>query len=100
MKKILVASFLLFTAPALADQPIAVTLQNHKFSPAEIHVKANTPAVIALTLYGLPAILINSYTALREVDPDIAWHQIHEWRLNALAGMSRTRLVRHRLRLR
>jgi len=29
------------------------------------------PAVIALTLYGLPAILINTYTALREVDPDI-----------------------------
>jgi osmoprotectant transport system permease protein len=29
------------------------------------------PSVIALTLYGLPAILINSYTALREVDPDI-----------------------------
>src|SRR5258708_23050858 len=29
------------------------------------------PSVIALTLYGLPAILINSYTAPREVDPDI-----------------------------
>ena len=29
------------------------------------------PSVIALTLYGLPAILINTYTALREVDPDI-----------------------------
>jgi osmoprotectant transport system permease protein len=29
------------------------------------------PAVIALTLYGLPAILINTYTALREVDPDV-----------------------------
>jgi osmoprotectant transport system permease protein len=29
------------------------------------------PAVIALTLYGLPAILINAYTALREVDPDV-----------------------------
>ena len=29
------------------------------------------PSMIALTLYGLPAILINSYTALREVDPDI-----------------------------
>ena len=29
------------------------------------------PSVIALTLYGLPAILINSYTALREVDADI-----------------------------
>src|ERR1700678_763471 len=36
-------------APAFADEPIAVTLQNHKFSPAEIHVKANTPAIIALT---------------------------------------------------
>jgi osmoprotectant transport system permease protein len=29
------------------------------------------PAVIALTLYGLPAILINTYTALSEVDPDV-----------------------------
>jgi osmoprotectant transport system permease protein len=29
------------------------------------------PAAVALTLYGLPAILINTYTALREVDPDI-----------------------------
>jgi osmoprotectant transport system permease protein len=29
------------------------------------------PAVVALTLYGLPAILINTYTALREVDPDL-----------------------------
>jgi osmoprotectant transport system permease protein len=29
------------------------------------------PAVIALTLFGLPAILINAYTALREVDPDV-----------------------------
>jgi len=29
------------------------------------------PAVVALTLYGLPAILINTYTALSEVDPDV-----------------------------
>jgi osmoprotectant transport system permease protein len=29
------------------------------------------PSVVALTLYGLPAILINSHAALREVDPDI-----------------------------
>jgi len=29
------------------------------------------PSVIALTLYGLPAILINAHTALREVDPDV-----------------------------
>ena len=29
------------------------------------------PSVVALTLYGLPAILINTYTALSEVDPDV-----------------------------
>ena len=29
------------------------------------------PSAVALTLYGLPAILINAYTGLREVDPDI-----------------------------
>jgi osmoprotectant transport system permease protein len=29
------------------------------------------PSVVALTLYGLPAILINTYTGLHEVDPDI-----------------------------
>jgi osmoprotectant transport system permease protein len=29
------------------------------------------PAVVALTLYGLPAILLNTYTGLREVDRDI-----------------------------
>jgi osmoprotectant transport system permease protein len=29
------------------------------------------PSAIALTLYGLPAILINSYTALREIDADV-----------------------------
>ena len=38
-----------FAAPALADGPIAVTLANHKFTPAIIHVAANTPVVIALT---------------------------------------------------
>lgn len=40
---------MLIAGPAFADGSIPVTLQNHKFSPAEIHVKANTPAVIALT---------------------------------------------------
>ena len=40
---------ILIAAPAFADSPIPVTLQNHKFSPSEIHVKANTPSVIALT---------------------------------------------------
>ena len=49
MKTFLAASLLLIATPTLADGPIAVTLQNHIFSPAEIHVKANTPAIIALT---------------------------------------------------
>jgi len=49
MKKFLAVSLLLIATPSLADGPIAVTLQNHKFTPSEIHVKANTPAVIALT---------------------------------------------------
>ncbi len=29
------------------------------------------PSVVALTLYGLPALLLNAYTGLTEVDPDI-----------------------------
>jgi hypothetical protein len=49
MKASLAAALLLIATPTLADGPIAVTLQNHKFSPSEIHVKANTPAIIALT---------------------------------------------------
>jgi hypothetical protein len=49
MKKFLAASLLFIATPTFADGPIAVTLQNHKFSPSEIHVKANTLAVIALT---------------------------------------------------
>jgi hypothetical protein len=37
-------------APALADEGgIALSLKNHKFAPAEIHVKANVPNVLALT---------------------------------------------------
>lgn len=37
--------------PACAEnaQPIALTLKDHKFSPAEIHVKANAPAEILLS---------------------------------------------------
>ncbi len=51
MKRIvLVAAVLAFASPALADDgAIAVTLQNHKFTPSVIHVKANTPVVIVLT---------------------------------------------------
>src|SRR5215469_13115986 len=52
MKIFLLAAILAATpvmGSAMADDTIPVTLQNHKFSPAEIHVKANTPAVIALS---------------------------------------------------
>jgi heme/copper-type cytochrome/quinol oxidase subunit 2 len=51
MKRIaLVAMALAFASPAFADDgAIAVTLQNHKFTPSEIHVKANMPVVISLT---------------------------------------------------
>ena len=40
---------LAFATPAFADGPIPVTLQNHKFTPNIIHVKANTPILIVLT---------------------------------------------------
>ncbi|HVZ28663.1 MAG TPA: cupredoxin domain-containing protein [Rhizomicrobium sp.] len=52
MKKLCAAALLLTATgmtAAWADDPIKVTLQNHKFMPSEIHVKANKPAVIALT---------------------------------------------------
>src|ERR1700743_2095038 len=49
MKKFLLVALVLAATPALADDPIPVTLQDHKFSPAETHVKANTPTIIALT---------------------------------------------------
>jgi plastocyanin len=45
----LAAAVVLLAAPAFAGTPIAVTLKNHKFSPATIHVKAGEPAVITLT---------------------------------------------------
>jgi hypothetical protein len=38
-----------FAAPAFADSAIPLRLKDHKFTPAEIHVKANVPNVIAMT---------------------------------------------------
>ena len=46
---LLVAAMLGLATSALADTPIPVTLKNHKFTPAVIHVKAGQPNVIALT---------------------------------------------------
>ena len=45
----IVAATALLGTPALADDAIRLTLKDHKFTPAEIHVKANTPTVIAMT---------------------------------------------------
>jgi plastocyanin len=35
--------------PAFADTPIALTIKDHKFTPAEIHVKANMVNVLSVT---------------------------------------------------
>lgn len=40
---------LLVAGPAAADSPLALTLKDHRFFPAEIHVKANQANVINLT---------------------------------------------------
>lgn len=48
---ILAACVLAMLAPfaARADGPIAVTLKDHKFTPTEIHVKANAMALLSVT---------------------------------------------------
>jgi Cupredoxin-like domain len=81
---------LLFTAvlvaaatPALAGGPIAVTLQNHRFTPSEIHVKANTPTIIALTNKDPTAEEFDS-TALK-VEKVVAGNSKGNVRIRALA---------------
>ena len=51
LKSLLFASAVMLLAmPTLAESgAIPLTLKNHAFSPTEIHVKANEPALIALT---------------------------------------------------
>jgi hypothetical protein len=44
-----VAAGLIWPACAENGSPAALTLKDHRFTPAEIHVKANTPSLIALT---------------------------------------------------
>ena len=80
----LAANFLV-VAPARADAPgsIPVTLQNHKFTPSEIHVKANTPAVIALTNKDATAEEFDS-TALK-VEKVVAGNSSGNVRIRALA---------------
>jgi Cupredoxin-like domain len=51
MDKIAVIAFLaLLTTSALgADNTASLALKDHKFTPTEIHVKANTPTTVTLT---------------------------------------------------
>jgi plastocyanin len=71
------------TTPALADGPIAVTLKDHKFTPAEIHVKAGQPNVIALTNADDTAEEFDS-TALK-VEKVVAGHSTGNVRLRPLS---------------
>jgi plastocyanin len=88
MKRLFTAALLLtaisaMASVAMADDPIKVTLQNHKFTPAEIHVKANTPAVIALTNRDTTAEEFDS-TSLK-VEKVVAGNTSGNVRLRALA---------------
>jgi plastocyanin len=83
MKLAIFSVLMLAAAPAFADEPIAVTLQNHKFTPAEIQVKANTPSVLALTNKDATAEEFDS-TALK-VEKVIAGNSSGNVRIRALA---------------
>ncbi len=44
-----VAALLSLAAPAPASNGIPLTLKDHKFTPSEIHVKANEPSMIVMS---------------------------------------------------
>ena len=69
--------------PAWAEAPIPVTLQNHKFTPSVIHVKANQPAMIALTTKDATAEEFDS--AALKVEKVVAGKYTGNVRLRALA---------------
>src|ERR1700734_2779272 len=85
MRSPLLAAVLLSAAvsPVLADAAIPVALQNHKFSPSIIHVKANTPSMIALTNKDATAEEFDS-TALK-VEKVVAGNSSGNVRIRALA---------------
>src|SRR3954464_8485934 len=80
---ILSSALALLATPALAAGPIAVTLQNHKFTPSVIHVKANTPSMIALTNKDSTAEEFDS--AALKVEKVVAGNSSGNIRLRALA---------------
>jgi hypothetical protein len=86
MKRILAAfSFLALSAGySMADDAsIPVLLKDHKFAPAEIHVKANAAAIIVLTNDDPTAEEFDS-TALK-IEKVVAGHSAGNVRLRPLA---------------
>jgi plastocyanin len=82
MKRLFACVLVLAAFPVWAS-PIAVTLENHKFTPSQIHVKAGTPSVIELTNKDATAEEFDS-TALK-VEKVVAGHDTGTVRLRALA---------------
>ena len=80
---LLAASVLLFAMPAFADAPIPVSLKDHKFTPATIHVKAGVPNVISLSNNDAEAEEFDS-TALK-VEKVVAGHSSGNVRLRPLS---------------
>ncbi len=80
---LLLLSAMAASGPALAADPIKLTLQNHKFTPSEIRVKANTPFLIALTNKDATAEEFDS-TALK-VEKVVAGNSSGNIRIRALA---------------
>lgn len=83
MRRVVLSALLLAAAPAVAEPPIALTLQNHKFTPSEIHVKANTPTVITMTNRDATAEEFDS-TSLK-VEKVVAGNSSGNIRIRALA---------------
>lgn len=80
---LLIAAVLAIVTPAQADGPIALLLTDHKFMPAEIHVKANTPVVIHMTNADATAEEFDS-TALK-VEKVVAGHGAGDVHIRPLA---------------
>jgi heme/copper-type cytochrome/quinol oxidase subunit 2 len=84
MKRLFLVCLALVAAqPALADGPIALLLQDHKFTPSQIHVKANTPVVIHMTNADLTAEEFDS-TALK-VEKVVAGNSAGDVRIRPLS---------------
>jgi len=85
LRWVLCAAIALAVAPALAtaDEPIPMTLKNHRFTPAQVKVKAGQPNVIALKNDDDTAEEFDS-TALK-VEKVVAGHSSGNVRLRPLA---------------